>query len=365
MTGLAQDLRAAATARLSTAAWRVALVSVALVSAALGACARPRGPAPAVPATTPGVHEVPEAQEWEYVADDGVRHYVTEFGRGDTVVVLHGGWGAEHSGLADAVRPLAGRFHFVLYDQRGSLRSPAPDSTISLPRFVRDLDGLRRQLGQERLTLVAHSMGSVLAYAYLAEHPDRVRGLLLAAPLLPVNDAVRGLGVPARDTARLGRLGRELGAAQDAGRRAALAAAGLDRADTAGLTDRERSARWRIGMASRMLGRPERWRALTGGPTFVNPRVGAAMERNTPPAARDSLWARFLPALAGFAGPVTVVLGDADFIDPQAALWRYATARLPRARLVVLPGAGHLAWIDEPARFAAVVGEALTRATTR
>lgn len=341
-------------------------VAAALSIAALTIVASCRGPhdiAAARPAIAPAPAD--DITEWDYVADDGVRQYVMEFGRGDTVVVLHGGWGGDHSGLLAAVRPLADRFHFVLYDQRGSLRSPAPDSAISLPRLVRDLEGLRRQLGQERLTLFAHSMGSVLAYSYLATHPERVRGLVLAAPLLPVPDARSAFGVPPDDTARLTRLRRELGDAQDAGRRAALAAAGLDRPDSARFTDREAAARWRIGLASRMLADASRWRALRGGPSFYNPRVGDAIERNTAPADRDALWGRFLPALAAFPGSTTVIVGDADFIDPQGALWRYAAARLPRVRLEVLPHAGHAAWIDEPARFAAVLADALTRATAR
>jgi pimeloyl-ACP methyl ester carboxylesterase len=197
-----------------------------------------------------------------------------------------------------------------------------------------------------------------------------VRGLVLAGPLLtpllPPGDQLRFLGVPPGDSARLGRVRAALDSAQAARRAAALAAAGLDRPDTAALTDRERSARWRIGLASRMLARPERWRAMGGGPSYYNPRVGEAVGRNTPPAARDSLYDRFLPALAAFAGPVTLVLGDADFVDPGAARWRYAVpARLPRARLVVLPAAGHLAWLDDPARFGAAAAEGLARAGAR
>ena len=159
-----------------------------------------------------------QAEEWDYVADDGVRHYVIQFGRGDTVVVLHGGWGGEISGLIDAVRPLADRFHFVLYDQRGSLRSSAPESTITVERLVRDLDGLRRQLRQERLALLAHSMGSALGYAYLAKHPDRVRGLVLFAPVRPTDDAMRFLGVPA---IRYGAIGRAAPNARCSAERAA------------------------------------------------------------------------------------------------------------------------------------------------
>src|SRR5205085_12696322 len=79
----------------------------------------------------------------------------------------------------------AGRYRFVLYDQRGSLRSPAPDSSITLAAMVADLDQLRHDLGLQRVTLLGHSMGNTLAYAYLAAHPDRVRGLVLMDPLLP------------------------------------------------------------------------------------------------------------------------------------------------------------------------------------
>jgi hypothetical protein len=84
-----------------------------------------------------------EAEQWYFWTDDGVRHYAYEFGTaagpGDTVIVLHGGWGAEHAYLIDALVPLADRHRLVLYDPRGSLRSPAPDSTVRLERLVADL----------------------------------------------------------------------------------------------------------------------------------------------------------------------------------------------------------------------------------
>ena len=306
-----------------------------------------------------------QADEWDYVADDGVRQYVIEFGRGDTVVVLHGGWGGEHSGLIDAVRPLSDRFHFVLYDQRGSLRSAAPESTITVDRLVRDLDGLRGQLRQERITLLAHSMGSALSYAYLAKHPDRVRGLVLFAPVRPTDDAMRFLGVPASDTARLAELRRALRTRQDARRLAALTAEGLNRTDTTGFTDREQTMRWRIGLAALMLARADRWRELRGGPRFYNPRVGEAIDRSSTPSQRDSLWRSFLPALDRFQGPIVALAGDEDFVDPGAALWRYAAVRLPRLKLEVLPGAGHLPWIDQPTAFRTLVNDALASVFAR
>lgn len=299
-------------------------------------------------------------EEWYYIADDGVRHYVTELGVGDTVVVLHGGPGAEHSYLLDAVAPLAGRFHFVLYDQRGSLRSPAPDSTITLDRLVRDLDGLRKQLGIEKLTLLAHSAGTILTYAYLAEHSDHVRGVVLTGAILPTTHEYLDLKVPSADTARLRTVRAELRAAQAARRKATIAAEHLDRTD---LSDKEKTEVWRIGFAAANLCHVERWREMKGGQVFYKANVGAALERNTTDAQRDSLWKRFLPALQHFPGAVTVIAGACDFVDPMGALWQYAGAQLPKARITVLPDAGHNAWIDQPAQYRTALARALARAT--
>jgi proline iminopeptidase len=301
-------------------------------------------------------------QEWYYNADDGVRHYVTEFGSGDTVVVLHGGFGAEHSYLLNAVMPLANRFHFVLYDQRGSLRSPAPDSTITIDRLVRDLDGLRQQLGLEKVTFLAHSMGTVLSYAYLSQHSDHVRGLVLIGPVLPTYHEYHDLGVPPSDTERLRLVREELSAAQKVRQKAVTAAEHLDHA---GLSDREKTFRWRIAFASANVCHVDRWREVQGGQVFHNPRVSSAIYRNTTQPRRDSLWNDFLPALKRFTGPISIVAGDCDFVDPQAALWRYAALELPNARLTVLHDAGHSAWVDQPEEFRTAVARALTNANNR
>src|ERR1700742_3497752 len=82
-------------------------------------------------------------------------------------VGLHGGWGAEMSPYIPLVTPLAGpQRRFVLYDQRGSLRSPVADpSALTVQQQIDDLEQLRQALGAEKLTLLAHSMGTYLAMA--------------------------------------------------------------------------------------------------------------------------------------------------------------------------------------------------------
>ncbi|WP_052732771.1 alpha/beta fold hydrolase [Hymenobacter terrenus] len=115
---------------------------------------------------------------------DSIPLYVAEFGAGpDTLVFVHGGFGAEHSALLDAFLYLAQTHHLIFYDQRGSLRSYCPDSLISLPDHVRDLERLRRALGTPRLNLVGHSMGTLVAMSYAQAYPKRVNRLVMVGAL--------------------------------------------------------------------------------------------------------------------------------------------------------------------------------------
>jgi hypothetical protein len=69
---------------------------------------------------------LPRMQDWFLSTGDWHKDpqlCVREFGYGsETIVMLHGGWGAEHSGLVEAVKDLEQYYRFVFYDQRGSLR---------------------------------------------------------------------------------------------------------------------------------------------------------------------------------------------------------------------------------------------------
>jgi pimeloyl-ACP methyl ester carboxylesterase len=56
-----------------------------------------------------------------------------------------------------------------------------PDSIAARP--VADLEDLRETLGAERIRLVSQSFGTMLAFAYLTEHPDRVANLVLVGAL--------------------------------------------------------------------------------------------------------------------------------------------------------------------------------------
>jgi pimeloyl-ACP methyl ester carboxylesterase len=309
---------------------RIGLRSSAVVAlAALVAARAPRASAQAPATAYPGAD--PGADEWYMpTADKKVSIYVRELGTGsDTVVVVHGGFGVDHSYLLPAVRGLESSAHFVFYDQRGSLRSPAADSLISVQAHIRDLEELRQSLGLERMTLVAHSMGTWLAMSYLQAHPDRVRGLILLGAIPPVSDS--GLG----DANKYGTVMMNRPEVT-----AELHRLGLD---TPTLTPRQATHAWRVRFAAVNVYHVDRWRLMQGsGRAFYNGSAGNAASR-TMPARWD-----FMPVLRAHPCPVYVMVGTDDYVDWRAEKWQAAAKTLPALRLTILPQAGHASWIDQP-----------------
>ena len=94
--------------------------------------------------------------------DKQARLFVTSLGKGPRVVVLHGGWGADLLYMVGAIEPHLADHEFVLFDQRGSLLSPHEGKVedLTVDKLVDDLEQLRVELGDERLVLLGHSMGT-------------------------------------------------------------------------------------------------------------------------------------------------------------------------------------------------------------
>lgn len=322
-----------------------------------------------------------DSEQWYNLTDDRHQQYVFETGRaaaaGDTVVVLHGGWGADHTYLLGPLAPLADGHRLVFYDQRGSLHSPAPDSTITLGRLVADLDDLRQSLGLDRMTLAAHSMGNALAYAYLARHPERVRGLVLIGAVHPARytggpnmDFVRKVWPEADSTALVG---ATLAFFEDMERRtdAEIREEGLvpdslrdvppgELDVTRYLRDRDWTRAWRIGFAAVNSCGGENWREMQGGMVFYSPKVASAIRSDSTLAEQAETW---WPALREFTGPVRVLIGTCDYVDVGPAVWPRVVPRLPDATLTVVDGAGHSLWMDRPDAFRDALAAALRDAT--
>jgi proline iminopeptidase len=113
-----------------------------------------------------------------FTTPDGLALSYERRGAGPLLVCHPGGPG----GSAAEFRDFAGlddTFELVLLNPRGSAGSGAAED-YSLAAYVHDVDALREHLGVERFDLLGFSHGGIVAIAYTAAHPQRVRRLVLA-----------------------------------------------------------------------------------------------------------------------------------------------------------------------------------------
>jgi proline-specific peptidase len=105
-------------------------------------------------------------------------------GSGPLLVCHPGGPGFSNAYLVD-LGGLDASFTLVLLNPRGTAGSSAPaDATAyTTSDYVDDVDELRRRLGVDRLDLLGHSHGGVVAAGYAAAYPSRVRKVVLANSL--------------------------------------------------------------------------------------------------------------------------------------------------------------------------------------
>jgi proline iminopeptidase len=110
--------------------------------------------------------------------------YFRDIGRGQPLIVLHGGPDFDHAYLLPDLDRLADTFRLLYYDQRGRGRSAAgvQPEDVTLTSDLDDLDTVRQHFSLESAALLGHSWGAVLALEYALRHPTRVAQLILMNP---------------------------------------------------------------------------------------------------------------------------------------------------------------------------------------
>jgi proline iminopeptidase len=163
------------------------LVSVAAAIAAVtfGACdiLEPEDPGLLVPRT------VDEDSSLPSIFVNGTQLHSEAFGNPNDpmIMVLHGGPGGDYRGLLNCSRFSEDGFFVVFYDQRGSGLSKrhSRESYTSIQIFIDELDAVikyYRQRADQKVILMGHSWGAMLATAYVNEYPGAVSGVVLMEP---------------------------------------------------------------------------------------------------------------------------------------------------------------------------------------
>ena len=115
---------------------------------------------------------------------NGVRLHYRIAGQGSPVVLLHGYAQTGHMWLP-LVPSLAQRHTVIVPDLRGAGDSSKPASGYDKKTLAVDIHGLTDSLGFDRVSIVGHDIGLMVAYAYAAQFPQATARAVLMDAFLP------------------------------------------------------------------------------------------------------------------------------------------------------------------------------------
>ena len=242
---------------------------------------------------------------------DGVQIHYEVAGDGQPVLLTHG-YSASSVMWRDNVPALVNAgYKVITWDMRGHGTSDSPDdpARYSEELTVGDIEAILDAVGAERAVIGGMSLGGYMTLTYNLRHGGRARALMLidTGPGFK-NDAARE-----KWNASAGERAANLLANGEA----ALSKSPEARMQTQNFTGLAHAARGMLAQSS-----------------------GAAIH-----------------SLPDIDKPTLVVVGDKD--EPFLAASDYMAKKIPGARKVVIPDAGHAANVDQPAAFNAAVIEFL------
>ena len=248
---------------------------------------------------------------------NGVTVYCESHGEGGQPLLLLHGWGGRCDSFLPVIRDFSPRRRVVALDFPGHGQSTEPPAPWSVEDFADLVAALIEALDIRGADIIGHSQGGRVAIALAAARPELVGRLVLAA----------AAGLRPRPTLR----GKLRGGAYRAMR---------------GVL--------RSGLARALLGE----RLVRGLQEQLIQMFGSSDYRVLSPGMRQTFNRLILrdlsPELTRIQSPVLLIWGDRDTATP---LWmgQAMEKAIPDAGLVVFEGAGHFAYLDQYARFRAVV----------
>ena len=270
----------------------------------------------------------------QYVTIHGHRRAYVKAGSGPVVLLLHG-LGCDHTTWEPVIDSLARRYTVIAPDLLGHGKSDKPRADYSVGGYANGMRDLLTVLGIDKVTVIGHSFGGGVAMQFAYQFPERTERMLLVSSggLGPeVSPAIRAITSPGFHQAM-----------------ALLTLPGVRHIGKAGLHALSRTS-WKM---TRDLDE-----VAEIYDSFKDPNARHAI-RHVVRAVVD--WRGQIVTMADRAYltdamPMCVVWGRDDAVIPV----RHASnaARLaPKARVEVIPNAGHFPHKDHPHRFAKIVHE--------
>jgi len=254
-----------------------------------------------------------------FVNVNGTRlHYVQE-GQGTDLILIPGLGGSVHVWYAQ-LRALSSVCRVTAYDPRGHGRSAPAPGPYSIPQLADDLAGLMEALAIPRAVIVGSSMSALVALQFASQNAYRAQGLVLVGGFPTLTPAVRE------------RMEERIRIAESEGMGPLVdLVVGTAFARITHQTQPALIGLYRLNLLQN------------------HPRCYAA-------SIRALLDADVTPLLAQVLTPTLVLLGDDEQVAPLPAA-RALAGEIPNARLRVIPNAGHLPFLEQPALFNAALLE--------
>jgi proline iminopeptidase len=275
---------------------------------------------------------------------NGTELYFKVVGKGTPIVIVHGGPGLDHTYLLPQFYALAKEHKLIFYDQRASGRSTSlvDTNSMTMGNFVEDLEGIRKAFGIQKLNLLGHSWGGLVAMFYALKYPENLNSLVLVNST-PASVALRNASFGAM--------------AQRTSTSDSIAQSALIRTEGFRMRDPATMAKF--------------FRLLFRG-SFYNPNLAdsltltfdssyAAKSRLIQYLSRDTALTSYdlFARLKIVRCPTLIVGSDYDMVTPEANELLHES--IAGSTLVVLKRCGHFPYVEEPGQFFGALGSFLNK----
>jgi pimeloyl-ACP methyl ester carboxylesterase len=130
--------------------------------------------------TLPATPTLPKAAQSGYAPVNGIKIWYATFGRGEPVILLHGGL-ANSNYWGNQVRALQEHYRVIVMDSRGHGRSTRNEQPYGYDLMASDVVGLMDFLKIPKAAIIGWSDGAILGLDIAMHHPERLSKLFAFA----------------------------------------------------------------------------------------------------------------------------------------------------------------------------------------
>ena len=118
----------------------------------------------------------------QYYTVNGAKLWVVSVGKGEPLILIAGGPGGAHLGLRRFDSLAKSNIQLIYFDAFGRGKSDTAKDVkeYTLERDIEDIEGLRKAMHLDKISLLGHSYGGVVAQGYAIKYGQNVSHLILA-----------------------------------------------------------------------------------------------------------------------------------------------------------------------------------------